>query len=220
MSVKLLISAETNSGKTTLLKTLENALVISHDGKKFPLKIPHVNINTFSNIDEFIDITNETVVKYKERFGDYPKIIAFDSVSKIFDTISDNCNTKYNGYDIHTKTNIEISKFVKYIEDTIIGSDIHVVLISHAVYDVDSSRYKLIATGGFARRGAFLAEVDDSIFIEIKGSKRIIHFRSTKFPARTLQDDLPDNTPVEEFNLNDHINMLASHNEDVNEYEL
>ena len=220
MSVKLLISAETNSGKTTLVKSLKDTLVISHDGKKFPLKIPHVNVNGFSDIEDFTDTVNGTIIAYKERFGDYPKTVVFDSVSKIFDTISDNCNNKYSGYAIHTGRNIEVCKFTRYIEDTIVGSDMNVVLISHAIYDADSGRYKLIATGGFANRGAFLAEVNDSIFIEIKGSKRIIHFRSTKFPARTLQDDLPDSIPVEKFNLNDHINMLSTRINDVNEYEL
>lgn len=219
MAVKLLISAETNSGKTTLVKPLKDTLVIAHDGKKFPFEIPHVNVNDFSNVDNFIDLINETIVSYKERFGDYPKTIVFDSVSKIFDTIADNCNNKYSGYDIHTGVNTEVCKFAHYLEDTIAASEINLVLISHAIYDPDNSRYKLIATGSFARRGAFLAEVNDSIFIEIKGSKRIIHFRSTKFPARTLQEDLPNTVSVEKFNLNDHIEMLSTRVSGVNEYE-
>ena len=220
MAVKLLISAEANSGKTSLTKTLKDTLVVSHDGKKFPFKIPHVTIREFTNIQELIDTVNEKIVSYKDRFGEYPRTIVFDSVSKIFDTMLDNCSTKFTGYKVYSNLNTEIAQFTYYIENTLIASDMNVVLISHAMYDSDSGRYHLIAKGDFAKRGAFLAEVDEAIFIEIKASKRIIHFRSTKFPARSLQEELPDSVPIEKFDLNDHINTLAESTDDVDEYEI
>src|SRR5512147_2619669 len=102
MAIKLLIAAESNSGKTTLTKTLEDSLVISHDGKKYPFAIPHVMVDTFDTVENLIALINEKIVAYKERFKEYPKTIVFDSVSKIFDTILDNCNTKYTGFAIYT----------------------------------------------------------------------------------------------------------------------
>ena len=220
MAVKLLISAEANSGKTTLTKTLTDTLVISHDGKKFPFKVPHVTIRTFASTQELVNTINEKIVSYKERFGEYPRTIVFDSVSKIFDTMVDNCNDKFTGYKVYSTLNTEISQFTYYIENTLIASDMNVILISHAMYDSDSGRYHLIAKGDFAKRGAFLSEVDEAIFIEIKTNKRIIHFRSTKFPARSLQEELPDSVPIEKFNLNDHINTLSKSIDAVDEYEI
>lgn len=220
MSVKLLISAESNSGKTTLTKDLKNSLVVSHDGKRYPFAVPHVMVSTFGSITELIELTNEKIVAYKEKFNSYPKTIVFDSVSKIFDTILDNCNEKYKGFQIYSELNKEIHEFTEYVQNTLIASDMNVVLISHALYDADQAKYNLIGKGDFAKRGGFLAEVDQALFIETKNNKRIIHFRSTKFPARTLRNDDPDSMNVAEFSLQDYVTTLSEEQETVDEYAL
>jgi hypothetical protein len=220
MSVKLLISAEANSGKTTLTKNLENSLVISHDGKRYPFPVPHVMVPTFDSINELINTTVEKIEAYKEKFGSYPATIVFDSVSKIFDTIHANCNEKYKGFVIYSELDKEVVAFTSFIENSLIASSMNVVLISHALYDADTAKYNLVGKGSFAKRGGFLAEVDEAIFIEVKTNKRILHFRSAKLPARSLQEDLPDSLPVEEFNLQQHIDTLAGNASAVDEYAL
>lgn len=220
MSVKLLVAAESNSGKTTLTKTLKDALVISHDGKKFPFPIPHVNVPEFESTAELITLINEKIVAYKDKVGEYPSTIVFDSVSKIFDTLMDVCNSKHSGFKIYSELNKEIHAFTEYVENTLIASDMNVVLISHAILDSETSRYNLIGKGDFAKRGGFIAEVDEAIFIELKNNKRNLHFRSTRFPARTLHEELPDSLPVEEFNLQQHIELLAEQQETASEFEL
>ena len=72
----------------------------------------------------------------------------------------------------------------------------------------------------FQKRGGFIAETDEAIFIEVKNNKRIIHFRSTKFPARTLQEELPDNIPIEEFDLGGHMKLLESNQQNADEFSL
>ncbi len=52
MSVKLLISAEANAGKTTLTKDLENALVVSIDGKRYPFPKAHIAVPHFDTAEE------------------------------------------------------------------------------------------------------------------------------------------------------------------------
>jgi hypothetical protein len=219
-AVKLLIAAESNSGKTTLTKSLENALVVSYDGKKFPFRVPHVNVEGFDTVEDLINLIGEKVEAYNEKFGHYPSTIVFDSVSKIFDTVMDNCNTKYKGFQIYTELNKEVHALTDYIQNVLIASDINVILISHAIYDPETSRYNLIGKGDFQKRGGFVAETDEAIFIEVKNNKRIVHFRSTKFPARTLQEDLPDSIAVEEFNLGQHIALLEGNQQDADEFAL
>lgn len=220
MSVKLLISAEANSGKTTLTKHLKNSLVLSHDGKRYPFPVPHVMIPSFGSVDELINLTIEKIEAYKSKFGDYPETVVFDSVSKIFDTIHANCNEKYKGFAIYSELDKEVSALTSFIENSLIASGMNVVLISHAIYDADTAKYSLVGKGSFAKRGGFLAEVDEAIFIEVKTNKRILHFRSTKLPARSLQEELPDSLPVEEFNLQQHIETLAGNTSAVDEYAL
>ena len=220
MAIKLLISAESNSGKTTLTKDLKDSLVVSHDGKKYPFSVPHVLIDSFSTTEELINTVNDKIVTYKEKFGEYPKNVVFDSVSKIFDTLLDKCNEKHTGFKIYSELNKEIHAFTEYVEHTLIASDINVILISHALYDADQAKYNLIGKGDFQKRGGFLAEVDQALFIETKNNKRIIHFRSTKFPARTLRNDDPDSVNVSEFSLQDYVTTLSEEQETVDEYAL
>ncbi len=129
----------------------------------------------------------EKIEAYKEKFDEYPETIVFDSVSKISEILYNNCNEKYTGFTIYSKLDSEISTLNNFIENSLIASDLNVVIISHAIYDADSAKYNLVAKGSFAKKGAYLSEVDEGIFIEVKGNKRILHFRSGKFPARTLQ---------------------------------
>lgn len=220
MSVKLLISAEANSGKTTLTKNLENSLVISHDGKRYPFPVPHVLIPTFESIQELVNTTVEKIEAYKEKFGAYPDTVVFDSVSKVFDTIHANCNEKYKGFVIYSELDKEVVAFTSFIENSLIASGMNVILISHALYDSDTAKYNLVGKGSFAKRGGFLAEVDEALFIEVKSNKRIIHFRSAKLPARSLQEDLPESISVEDFNLQEHINKLAGNAGAVDEFAL
>lgn len=220
MSVKLLISAEANSGKTTLTKTLKNSLVISHDGKKYPYPIPHVLVPTFDSAQGLIDLVVEKITAYKEKFGSYPETVVFDSVSKIFDTIHTNCNEKFKGFTIYSELDKEISAFTSFIENSLIASGMNVVLISHAIYDADTAKYNLVGKGSFSKRGGFLAEVDNAIFVEVKANKRLIHFRSAKLPARTLEESFPDFTNVEEFNLQEMIDLLGKKATSVDEFAL
>jgi len=218
MSIKILLAAESNSGKTTLTKDLKDALVISHDGKKYPFKVPHVMVDNFDSINELIELITSKIVTYKEKFDTYPKTIVFDSVSKIFDTILAYNNHKHTGFKIYSELNNDITEFTAYIQNTLIASDMNVVLISHALWDQDTAKYNLVGKGDFAKRGGFLAETDQALFIETKGNKRILHFRSTKFPARTLREDDPDSLPVSDFNLQEYIETLASEQQVADEY--
>lgn len=220
MSVKLLISGESNSGKTSLTKDLQNCLVVSHDGKRYPYRVPHVMVDTFTSTQELVSLINDKIVAYKEKFGSYPKTVVFDSVSKIFDTLMDTCNAKHTGFKIYQELNREIHDFTEYVQNTLIASDMNVILISHALYDAETTKYNLIGKGDFSKRGGFLAEVDEAIFLETKNNKRILHFRSTKFPARTLHEDIPDSLPVDEFSLLKHLDMLIESQSSVDEYEL
>jgi hypothetical protein len=220
MSVKILISAEANAGKTTLTKDLEKSLVVSHDGKRYPFPVPHVLVPVFDNVQELIDITIEKIEAFNTKFKYYPDTIVFDSVSKVFETMHSNCNEKYKGFAIYSELDKEVNKFTSFIENSLIASSMNVVLISHALYDVDTAKYNLVGKGSFSKRGGFLAEVDEGLFIELKNNKRVVHFKSTKLPARSLLDGLPDSMLVDDFNLQEHIVTLAANSTNVDEYQL
>lgn len=219
MAYKLLISGESGSGKTTLTKNMKDTLVISHDGKMYPYKIPHATIDTFSSAEELINFIEDKAIAYKERFGDFPKTMVFDSVSRIFETLDTACNKRYTGYQVYNQLNNNISEFAAFLEK-LVENGINVVIISHAIYDADSSRYNLVGKGSFSKLGGFYSVVDEAVFIETKNSKRHLHFRSVKFPARTMNDDFPDSVEIDKFDLDAHIQSLTSAANAASEFRL
>lgn len=220
MSAKILVSGLANTGKTSLLQSLTDVFVVAHDGKQYPFPQPHVNIQTFSSVDELLTTVNAKLSIYKEKFGKLPATIVFDSVSTIFETIADNCGRQYKGFEIWKNVNAEINSFTRYIEQTLIPHGLNVVIVSHAVWNVDTAIYELVAQGSFAKKGGFLSTVDNSIFIEVKNSKRIVHHRSPKFAARSTLEKLPDSQPIEEYNLQKHVDMLVATKSKVASYQL
>ncbi|MCK5612130.1 hypothetical protein KAR91_60220 [Candidatus Pacearchaeota archaeon] len=92
--------------------------------------------------------------------------------------------------------------------------------MSHATYDADTTKYNLVGKGDFAKRGGFLAETDQSLFLEAKSNKRVIHFRSTKYPARTLRDADPDSIDVKDFNLQEYLGQLGEAQNEADEFML
>ena len=157
---------------------------------------------------------------YQSKFNKLPSTIVFDSVSKIFETIAHNATLTKKGFDVWKQVNEEIYQLNDYIENTIIPNGISVVIVSHATWDTDTSTYQLVAQGSFAKKGGFLSETDNAVFIEVKNGKRIVHHRSPKFASRTTLTEIPDNQPIEEYNLQNHLELLLSKVDEVAEYIL
>jgi len=210
-NVKLLISSLPNIGKTTLLKSLTDVLVIARDGKKYPFEQPHVNVPDFISIDTLIDLIVEKVGAYEEKFKELPKTVAIDSGSKIFLDIEGYVLDQVKAFP-YGKVNTEIKKFVDFIERDMVPN-FNVVVVSHAMYSEDVSGYSLVNAGGsYGKKGGMLSEVDEALFVELKGKKRIVHCRNSKMCSRTTMDKeaLPDTIDIDDFNLQAHIELLMN----------
>ena len=218
-NIKILVAALPAIGKTSLLENLKDTLVIARDGKKYPFAQPHVNVGDFTSVDQLIDIITEATGLYEDKMGALPKIVAIDSMSKILLDIEGYCLATIPAFP-YAKINTEIKKFVDFIE-TELTEAFTVVLVSHALYNEDVSGYSLVNAGGsYGKKGGILSEVDESVFIQLKGAKRVIHYRNPKMCARTTVKSLPDNVPIEEFDLGDHIEMLQNRQSKAAEWTL
>lgn len=205
--VKLLVSSLPNIGKTTLLQSLTDTLVIARDGKKYPFPQPHVNVPDFTSADQLTDMIVEKVEAYEEKFGELPKTIAIDSISKILLDIEAYVLETVKSFP-YGKVNTEIKKVVDFIERDM-APNFNVILVSHAMYNEDVSGYSLVNAGGsYGKKGGMLSEVDEAIFLELRSKNRIVHFRNSKMVSRTTCDDIPDTMPVEEFDLQKHLDTL------------
>lgn len=197
-----------NTGKTTLLKTLKNVLVISRDGKPFSLELPHVNVNEYTNMNNFLALVSDKLEAYNKRFGTYPETIAFDSVSRIFTDVETSCSKRFNGYEVWANVNKEIQTFLEAI-NSMQENGFNIVLIAHAVWDENAKKYIETCKGSFAKIGGFLSTVDYALNIDIVGNKRIITHRGTNL-SRSLLDDIPDKEDANNFNLQDYINKIKA----------
>lgn len=208
-NVKLLVSSLPNIGKTTLLQSLTDTLVIARDGKKYPFEQPHVNVPDFTSADQLIDLIVDKVSVYEEKLEKLPKTIAIDSISKVLLDIEGYTLEQVKSFP-YGKVNTEIKKVVDFIEREM-APNFNIVLVSHALYNEDVSGYSLVNAGGsYGKKGGMLSEVDEAIFVELKSKKRIIHFRNSKMCSRTTMADLPETMPIEDFNLQKHIELLQA----------
>lgn len=219
--VKLLLSGVSNSGKTTLLQTLDNVLVFCRDGKKYPFKQPHVNVPDFTNVSELLALFEEKINAYKERFGTYPETIVLDSFSKMVLDIEGNILSTVKSFP-YGVINTEIKSLVDFVE-TQLSHVFNLVIISHALHDQDTDAYNLVNAGGsWGKKGGIISEVSEALFIEIKGKKRVVHTRSPKMLSRSMvpPEDLPDTIPVDNFNLQEHMNKLTGLQTEAEEFIL
>lgn len=215
MSGKVLITGMSNSGKTSLLKPLKDAFVVSRDGKPFSLPLPHVNVSEYNSMDEFLDLVQEKLEAYETKFKKSPDTIVFDSVSRIFTDIEAYCTRKFNGFEVWSNVNKEVNKFVEAV-NTLQEAGYNIVLIAHAVWDENAKRYIETCKGSFAKTGGFLSTTDYAINIDIVGSKRIITHRGINL-ARTLLEGVPDKESVDTFNLQDYLDKIKAISDKVSE---
>lgn len=218
-NVKLLVSGITNSGKTSLLQTLEDVLVIARDGKKYPFPQPHVNVPDFTNIDDVINLIVEKVEAYEKAYKSVPQTIVIDSISKILLDIEAYVLEQVKSFP-YGKVNTEIKKFVDFLEADV-STMFNIVLVSHALFNEDTGGYNLVNAGGsYGKKGGMLSEVDEAVFLEIKGKNRYIHYRNSRMAARTTMKELPDKVPQEEFDLQKHIELLMTKQNEAAKWSL
>ena len=219
--VKILISGLPNTGKTTLLKTLnpETTLVISRDGKRFPFSIPKKTIDDFEDVSDLIAQISGAIAKFVEVYDRNPETIVIDSISKIFLDIEARVLARVKSFP-YGVINTEISKLVEFLEHTI-ATNCNLVMVSHAMLNVDTNSYDLVNAGGsWGKKGGMISEVDNAIFIEIKNKKRVIHHKSPTLAARSVLEEVPDSMPIEEYDLQKHIDVLSEQMVTSDNFEL
>lgn len=218
--VKLLISALPSMGKTTLLSTLEEAFIVARDGKQYPFPQAHVNVPDFTSAEQLIDIVVEKIEAYDTKMGKLPVTVAIDSISKIVLDIEGHCVATIKSFP-YGKINTEIKKVMDFIERDL-ASTFNVVLVSHAMWNEDTATFSLVNAGGsYGKKGGVLSEVDEAIFLELKEkNKRIIHLRNPKMAARTTMEEFPDLMDAEDFNLQNHIELLSKKQSKASEWSL
>lgn len=219
-AVKFLLSAFESSGKSTITSKLRNALVINMDHKEYGFKVPHANLKEYLGMDVLLQTITEKLMAYKEKFGRYPETIVFDTVTQMYSSMQKFNADKYRGFDIHSQNNKDTLSFNDYIESQLIPVGINVVIVAHTTYDEATARYTIPSTGAFAKAGSWLSVVNEATFIEKKANKLVVHTSGMKFPTRTTLEDYPTGVDIENYDIQQHIDLLTSKKVEATEFEL
>lgn len=220
MAIKMLVSGFESSGKSTITSQLDNALVINFDHKEYGFKVPHVNIKDYEGMDQLLALITEKLQAYNEKFGEYPSTVVFDTVTQLYSSMQKYNGIRYKGFDEHKANNVDTLAFNTFIEDSLIPSDINVVIVAHTIWDEATSRHTIPASGAFAKAGSWLSVVNESIFVEKKSNKLVVHTSGLKYPARTTLKNLDTAVDSTTYSLQDHINKLSEQKLEAEEFQL
>ena len=211
MAIKLLVSGFENTGKSTVASKIDNAMVINFDRKEYGFAVPHMNITKYDGIEGLISTINEKLGVYQEKIGKLPETVVFDTVTQFYSTMQHYNSGRYKGFDIHSANGKDTLDLNAYIEDILLANGVNVVIVAHTIYDSDTGRHIIPASGQFAKAGSWLSIVNDAIFIEKKSNKRVIHQKSLKFPCRTTIESIDAEIDADKYDINEHIATLTRH---------
>lgn len=219
-SVKLLMSGFEASGKSTTAAKIKDALIVNMDRKAYSFAVPHVNITQYTGIDALVDTINEKLGVYKEKFGKLPETVVFDTVTQFYSMVQAFNENNFKGFDVHKNNNRDTLNFNAYVEDVLLANNVNVVILAHTTWDVDTARHIIPATGQFGKAGSWLSVVNDSIFLEKKSGKILVHQKSMKFPCRTTIDNIEDSVDSSNYDINAHIKTLMDSKIEAEAFQL
>lgn len=219
-AIKLLVSGFENTGKSTVASKVENAMVVNFDRKEYGFAVPHMNITKYEGIEYLIGTINEKLGKYQEKMGKLPATIVLDTVTQFYSTMQQHNNDRFKGFDIHSANNRDTLELNSYVEDVLLANGVNVIIVAHTMFDKDTGRHIIPASGQFAKAGSWLSVVNDAIFIEKKSNKRVVHQKSLKFPCRTTIEDIEPEVDADKYDINAHIKKLVGSKIEAESFQL
>jgi len=215
-AIKLLVNSEAGVGKTELLRSMgTDTFVVSRDGKKFGLPLPHFLAEEWVNMSIFLyggknaqgeplEGVTQKIQKYYDMYGAYPTTVAFDSVSQIFMDVINTAAQKLNVYGSQgAEVTKEMGLLTQFIHESLEMSGINIILLNHIIPEKEegkaTGRYLPFGSGKFLERKAFFSITNESITIELSKNQRRVYMRGADKLARTTLSELPDVMWIEDF---------------------
>lgn len=223
MSIKVLVSGYENTGKTTLISKLDDALLINCDNKSYNGSLPFAKYNDYKGIEDFKKFVNSKIKLYKEKYKKLPKFLIIDTVTHLYTNMVAYCNRAFRGFDIHKNLNTDTLELNKYIEDTLLANNINVVIVAHCIVDQKTDKHTIYANGSFKDSGSWLSVVQEALYIERSKDVHKVHIKSDYLPARSLLEwkEYEDgNVDFNEFDFKNYTDILLKNSDKVQENEL
>jgi len=114
--IKLLVTGQENSGKTSLISSIKDGLVMSTDNKAFRGKVPHFRYTVYNGLEDLIDTIGVKIEAYETKFKKLPETFVIDSVTHLQNAIIKYNNDKYTGFNIWSAINKDILALNSFID--------------------------------------------------------------------------------------------------------
>lgn len=227
---KILISGASNTGKTTLLKTLKDAVVFNYDNKSFPYDIPHRDVFMKGKIttgEMFHKEVKSLLDSYEAAYGKLPTTLVIDSVSTIVGDLEisyTGSDDKSNGFTKWTDYKSAVHLINDVVNVAANKKGINVILITHAQYNMQNNKWEDTTKGGFAKKeGGFLSTVDYAICIDVNSdNSRVVYLNNAYRMSRNTFNykDGAEFVDASEFNLQEYLEAILEHNASVKNLQI
>lgn len=224
----LLIVGFENSGKSTLGATIKDALVINCDHKTYNFNQTHSNYIDWKGFDDFRAFVNEKIKKYKEVKGNFPKVVVFDTITHLYNTMIKYNSVKYsaNKFAAMEKNNEDVIDIAEYVRQINSGG-INVVIMAHTKVDAKTDRFTVPAQGSFRDSGSWQSFVSESIFINRDADTHTITIKNpsnacVRTNIKRIIDDEENiiQVPFKEFDVNAHLDEIIANIAETKELEI
>ncbi len=213
----LLVVGYENTGKSMLGSKIKDCLIINCDHKRYVFDAIHSNYIKWKGVDDFKSFINAKIVAYKEKYGSYPKNVAIDTVTHMYNSM-----IKYNGekntnnfkaMEENNQNTIDIADYFRLLN----SKGINVVIFAHTKIDQKTDQFTVPAQGSFRDSGSWQSFVSESIFISRDGESHLIVLKDannrcvrTNIKEINESDEAIISVDFNKFDINEHLDKIAS----------
>lgn len=228
MACSLLIVGYENTGKSWLGSKIKDCLVINCDHKPYQINQVHANYKDWKGVDDFTGFINEKIKAYKEKFNKLPSVVAIDTITHLYNSMTKYNKAKFNDnkYASMEENNTNVIDIAEYIRK-LVSKNINVVIMAHTKIDPKTDKFTVPAQGSFRDSGSWQSFVSEAIFIERNETEHNIVLKNpgNNCVRSTLKRIINDENNIikvkfNEFDINAHLKEINESTKESKEKEL
>lgn len=213
----LLIVGYENTGKSMLGSRIKDCLIINCDHKRYVFDAIHSNYIKWKGIDDFKSFINAKIVAYKDKYGSFPKNVAIDTVTHMYNSMikynSEKSNNNFKVMEENNQNTIDIADYFRQLN----SKGINVIIFAHTKIDQKTDQFTVPAQGSFRDSGSWQSFVSEAFFISRDGESHLVVLKDANNRCvRTNIKEINESSEAiisvdfNKFDINEHLEKISS----------